>query len=225
MLDFIKKIFNSTTDEGLTEQDLFSDTPVIENECNTCDLKNKCITKTACDEGIIPELKDIDQSKDTLLIIDDNEGVISFLSDDIEYFFEENIIKKNKINVLTITSSNAAFILRRIYDRKININIKWAIIDITLGGSKMTTEGNIKLTGVDVFEDIYNNTENKDDFKYIFYTGNNLNPYIKSNEKLINQFKNITKKNIKKFVLFKTAMDIPSRRSYIAKYLFNKDIG
>jgi len=84
----------------------------------------------------------------------------------------------------------------------------------------MTEKGNLKYTGVDVFEMINKNKNTPKDFKFLFYTGNNLNPYIKSNEKLINQFKNITGDSIKDYVLFKTSMDIDSRRKYIIEHIF-----
>jgi len=226
--EFTKKLFERTferTDEqGTTEEDLFDDEPEIQDDCSVCELRHQCVTKRACEKGLVPKLDGIDTSKDTLLIIDDNEGVVSFLKDDIEYFFENDIIKRDEINLLALTGTDAAFALQRIYKRGIDIKIKWAIIDITLGGSKMTENGNIKLTGVDVFEEIFKHTPEKEDFKFLFYTGNNLNPYIKSNEKLIEQFKVVKNEGIKKYVLFKTSIDIKSRRSYISKFLFGKKI-
>jgi len=221
MLDFFKKIFERNVEESITQEELFPEEKAPLDECANCELKELCIQKRLCNptEDGLPQLKNFDEGKETLLIIDDNEGVISFLKDDIENFYEKGILKEDEINLLLLTTSNAGFALQKLYNKDINLNIKWAIIDITLGGSKMTTEGNIKLTGVDVFEMIYNNSK---DFKFLFYTGNNLNPYIKSNEKLIQQFKNITNDDIKKYVLFKTSMDIEKRRQYIMEKLFKE---
>jgi len=221
MLDFFKKIFERNVEESITQEELFPEEKAPLDECVNCELKELCIQKRLRDptKKDLPQIKNFDESKETLLIIDDNEGVISFLKDDIENFYERGILKEDEINLLLLTTSNAGFALQKLYDKGINLNIKWAIIDITLGGSKMTNEGNVKLTGVDVFEMIYNNSK---DFKFLFYTGNNLNPYIKSNEKLIQQFENLTNDDIKKYVLFKTSMDIQKRRKYLTEKLFKE---
>jgi len=221
MIKYLKKIFERDEDNSITQEDLFPEDKTPLDECINCELRNLCIQKRLCYPGnkSDPILKDFDEGKDTLLIIDDNAGVVSFLKDDIEDFFEEGIINKDEINLLLLTTSGAAFALQKLYNKNVNLNIKWAIIDITLGGSKMTNEGNVKLTGVDVFEMI---KEQGKDFEFLFYTGNNLNPYIKSNERLIKQFRDLTGKDIQEHVLFKTSMDIERRKKNIKEKLFKE---
>ena len=213
--EFFTKDRSIKEPDELTSEVLFKD-DIIEpkGDCANCLLKDRCQSRgeyrEECADSI--ELKDFDEDKDTFLIIDDHAGVISFLMDDMDYFCDEGFIDRDKVNILPITSVNAAFTLKLLYEKLPRLNIKWAIIDITLGGSKMLPEGNIKYTGVDVFEMIHKVTP---DVSFVFYTGNNLNPYIKSNEKLIEQFKDITGNNIKDYVLFKTSMDINKRRKFI----------
>ena len=219
----LKNIFKKEKEEDkLTAESLFPDKEPTEHSCNGCLIEPYC-TKVGgplslCNYAI--DITGYDKDKDTILIIDDNKGVISFLMDDIEYFDENNIIDLKSVNVITISGAHAAFTLELLYTKLERLSVKWAIIDITLGGSTMTEKGNLKYTGVDVFEMINKNKNTPKDFKFLFYTGNNLNPYIKSNEKLINQFKNITGDSIKDYVLFKTSMDIDSRRKYIIEHIF-----
>ena len=225
MFKFLKNVFKKeekSVDEEMTADALFGDDKItIDVNCNECPLRKLCSKKGQvvheCENAI--ELPEYNPKLDTILIIDDNEGMVSFLKDDMEYFSEEGIINLKEVNLLTISGVHAAFTLKLLYEKLSNLNIKWAIIDITLGGSKMTEKGNIKYTGVDAFNMMYSNNS---DLEYLFYTGNNLNPYIKSNEKLINQFKKITGGDIKKKILFKTSMDIKTRRDYILKCIFKK---
>ena len=217
----LKNIFKKEEDK-LTAESLFPDKEPTEHSCKGCLIEPYC-TKVGGQSNLCKyaiDIKGYDKNKDTILIIDDNKGVISFLMDDIEYLDEEKIINLKTINVITISGTHAAFTLELLYSKLEKLSIKWAIIDITLGGSAMTEKGNLKYTGVDVFEMINKNKNTPKDFKFLFYTGNNLNPYIKSNEKLINQFKNITGDSIKDYVLFKTSMDIEKRRKYITKHIF-----
>jgi len=225
MIKFIKNLFSNKDNEEnkeMTAECMFDNDEIETSnvDCNNCSIKSLCSDNNIiheCENSI--DIGDYNPDLDTVLIIDDNEGMISFLMDDMDYFVDKGIIDKDKLNILPISGLHAAFSLKLLYEKLPRLNIKHAIIDITLGGSKMTKEGNIKYTGVDVFSMIY---KNNPDFRFLFYTGNNLNPYIKSNEKLISQFKELTGGDIKKHVLFKTSMDISSRRKYIQECLFDK---
>ncbi len=231
---FIDKIFNKKEEKGVTSETLFGDeTETIEYCCDDCPLKGKDCSGKVINElrnnklGIgdsclfEEEIKQHDPDKDTFFIIDDNEGMVSFLEDDVEYFDKYKVLNAKDINILSLSGNHSAFVFELLQERLKGLNIKWAIIDITLGGSIMTEQGNIKYTGVDVLEMIlkYNPEVN-----FLFYTGNNLNPYIKRNKKLINQFNNITGNNIEDYTLFKTSMDMQSRRKFIAERLFGKEI-
>ena len=161
------------------------------------------------------------KKKDSILIIDDNEGMVSFIEDDMDFLNKTKVIKKDEINIISLSGNLAGFSFEIMQKKAKGLNIKWAIIDITLGGSVMTKEGNVKYTGVDVYEMLM---EFNPEAKFVFYTGNNLNPYINANKKLIEQFKKVSGgKNIKEFVLFKTSMDMDTRRKYLTENLFNKE--
>jgi hypothetical protein len=208
-------------DEMIAEN-LFSDEDKNKvDTCKNCDLSYACKHKKeyteVCDFAI--DVSHIDFNKEIILLIDDNNGVVSFLEDDIEFYKDENIIPKD-MQILSLTGSHAAFTLELLFKKIDNLKINYAIIDITLGGSRQSINGNIKYTGVDVFEMIYKHNNN---VKYLFYTGNNLNPYIKSNDILINKYKKLTGKDIMDSVLYKTSIDMDSRRKYISDYLFNKE--
>ncbi len=238
-MNFFKKIISYLKKEdkkGLTSKDLFEDNKKSSEYsfCGECPLKDKeCSGKiiSTLRKYKLPhstnncmfdiELENFDKNKDTFFIIDDNEGMVSFLEDDVDYLDSKGVINKKDINILSLSGNHSAFIFEIMQDREKGLNIKWAIIDITLGGSIMTNKGNIKYTGVDVLVMIlkYN-----PDVKFLFYTGNNLNPYIKRNKQLIDQFKEIAGEDINNYVLFKTSMDMSSRRSYIAKKLFGIDV-
>ncbi|RLC47059.1 MAG: hypothetical protein DRH57_04825 [Candidatus Cloacimonadota bacterium] len=161
------------------------------------------------------ELKDYDSSKPSILVVDDNPGIISFLIDDIESL-DGSKINISEYNILTFDTINAAYYFEATQHKYHGLNIKYAILDLTLGGSVPTNDGPSKYTGVDIYQQmlIYS-----PDAKVLFYTGNNLNEYIKSNKKIIQQFKDITNgKKIKDYILFKTALDLEGRRKYLGNW-------
>jgi len=161
------------------------------------------------------ELKDYDSSKPSILIVDDNPGIISFLIDDIEAL-DGIKIDLNEYNILTFDTINAAYHFEVTQHKYHGLNIKFAILDLTLGGSVTTNAGLSKYTGVDIYQQILIYSP---EVKVLFYTGNNLNEYIKSNKKLIQQFNNITNgKSIKDYILFKTALDLNGRREYLGNW-------
>ena len=184
MLELIKNLFKKEEEkDALTAESLFEEkeTKLIKN-CDECLLKEHCSKKgnptIYCNYAI--NVDDIDFNKDTILIVDDHEGMISFLKDDMDYFNKIGVIDYNKVNILTISGQYAVFSYNLLEEKIPNLKIKWAILDITLGGSITIDGSNIILTGVDIFEMIYENNPN---VNYLFYTGNNLNPYIKTNKK------------------------------------------
>jgi len=222
--NFFKKKDNSIKDTQ-TAEELFKDAEIIiknKKICDECTFKKLCREKERDASYYCDWVVDInfDRNKKSILLIDDNEGMISFLKDDIEYLNDQELLDLNNLNLITMSGAHAAFNLEATQIKAGGLNISYAIIDITLGGTQITDRGTIKYTGVDVFEMIHNYNP---DVKFIFYTGNNLNPHIQSNARLINQFKSIYGKNIKDFILFKTSMDIDDRREFISKKLFLSD--
>lgn len=219
LIDKIKQFFNK---EDKVESYFIKPTKkVIEGGlCN-----GSCGNNFYCDGcGKIPTCswikKDLkfDRNKPSILIIDDNPGLVSFLKDDIESIFDKNRLDIDNFNIIEFTSKFAAYNFIATHQYFDGLNIKYAIIDITLGGSVQTYNGNIRLTGVDVFNEIYRKVG--EELKFVFYTGNQLNPYIKSNRDLIDQFKNIYHDNIIDHVLYKTTMSMDKRRESLNKILF-----
>ena len=83
-------------------------------------------------------------------------------------------------------------------DRFDNLNIQYAIIDITLGGTLTLDNKVIKLTGIDILEVLLKNNPK---LKYILYTGNQMNTYIKPIKLIIDQYKKLTGEDIEKHIL------------------------
>lgn len=178
-----------------------------------CDI---CGTIKNC--NWIQKLENFDPKKQTILLIDDNPGVVSFLRDDIETIFKRNDIDPDTYNILEFTSNNAVYKFIATHQFYGDLNITKAIIDITYGGSVQTNNGNIRLTGVDVFKLLQ---KSKNNFKFIFYTGNQLNPYIKSNKLIMDEFKDLYHENIIEHVLYKTSMNMDERIHFFEKRLFD----
>jgi hypothetical protein len=170
-------------------------------------------------KDIVEEIN-IDPNKDTIVLLDDNAGVLSFLIDDLKLLKKKGIFDYTKYNVLTFDSKFAAFKLRSALYTRQNMNIKFAIFDITIGGTLFTESGeNICLDGVDCFTDV---SKYYDDFKYIFYTGNKLNTYINKNQEIVDKFKNFTGDDIEDHILYKTSLTREERWDYLADF-FTED--
>ena len=185
--------------------------------CTNCNQKSFCsqLINKDCQWGI--DLSDYDLTKPGILIIDDNEGICSFMEDDLEELSDDNDINLEDYNVFTFFGRMCAYNLLATIQRHPNINIQKAIIDITYGGTVKTDNGNIKLTGVDVFEVLY---EINPDVKYLFYTGNQMNTHIKTIDALMSKYTKITGKKITDNILFKTQFNMNDRRKYILGHLF-----
>jgi CheY-like chemotaxis protein len=218
---------NEDNEEEITAASLF-DTDnknnvkdcIKEHKCENCKIGTN--NDTPLDVAIsckwALKLDDYNDSKPSILLVDDNPGIISFLLDDIESL-DGTMINIKDYNILTFDTINAAYNFEATQHKYHGLNIKYAILDLTLGGSIPTNDGPSKYTGVDIYQQImiYN-----PEVKVLFYTGNNLNDYIRSNKKLIEQFNTITNgKDIKDYVLFKTSLDLNGRREYFGKW-FNQ---
>lgn len=178
--------------------------------CDGCGLIENC--------SWIQKLPGFDRTKPSILIIDDNYGMVSFLRDDLEQIFIDHKMDLMEYNILEFSSKFAAYQFIATHQHYDGLNITKAIIDITYGGSVQSNTGNIRLTGVDVFRTIY---KTNPEVKFLFYTGNQLNPYIKSNRELMEEFKDIYHDKITDFVLYKTSLNIEDRQRLIANKLFD----
>ena len=184
------------------------------NVCNTGKNKQEKLNNLPRCEWMI-DLPEYDSAKPSILVVDDNPGIISFMIDDIESL-DGKALNINDYNMLSFDTVNAAYHFEATQHKYGGLNIKYAILDLTLGGSIITEDGPVKYTGVDIYQQIviYN-----PEVKVIFYTGNNLNEYIKSNKKIIEQFSELTDgKKIKDYVLFKTSLDLDERRKFLRNW-------
>lgn len=213
ILDLFKK------DDGPSAEEYFKDEKPKPTHCQNCTHIEHCEyipidSSIPCDAQV--KMEDFDENNKTLLIIDDNPGIISFLVDDIEFLQMEGKIPKD-LNIITISGVHAAFELDTLLNRN-PIKIDYAIIDITIGGAKMKDGVTHKFTGIDVYGMIKN-----PDLKYVFYTGNNLNPYIKSNKLMIDKYRELSGKDLTKreHVLFKTSLNVDKRQEKLVEMLFS----
>lgn len=158
-----------------------------------------------------------DLTKPGILIIDDNPGIVSFLEDDLEELTDSGLINVEDYNIFSFTTKNAAYIAFGTMRAYKNLNIQKAIIDITLGGSMVTSKGNIKLHGVDVFEALIEINPN---LRYLFYTGNQMNSEVKTISDIMRQYSLLTGKKITDSLLFKTQLSMKDRRTFLYEKLF-----
>jgi len=163
-------------------------------------------------EKIDKQVQKLDLSKKTLLLIDDDSGIISLLNDIIKFSK-----MSQKINIINIKSSYAGFLYFYL-TKKYNIKIDYAIIDITYGGKLQINNTNVSIEGISVFADLI--TKNPD-LKFLFYTGNSLNEYILSSEKIIVFFNELTGNNIEKYAIHKNEYP-PSKMLEIIKQVFKE---
>jgi len=188
----------------------YIDTKSFCDECHSGLCNNSGSDK--CKWG--KDFDDFDLSKPGIMIIDDNEGICSFLQDDLE---DDGKINLDDYNIFTFSTQYCAYDFIGTILKYKDLNIQKAIIDITYGGTVQTKKGNLKLNGVDVFEILY---ELNKDLKYLFYTGNQMNTHIKHIGELMNKYIKITNKKITENMIFKTQFSMNDRRDYIFKRLF-----
>ena len=145
---------NKDSKDNLTENNIFPEEVDYDSyNCEECENKELCkakklilINRNISDTrgcAFNKELEYYEEGKDTFFIIDDNEGIVSFLEDDLDFFNDEGIINLDDINVLALSGNLSGFSYEMIQKKIPNLNIKWAVIDITLGGSIMTDKGNM----------------------------------------------------------------------------------
>jgi len=213
MIKYIKKLIskmNVNKKDKNVSSEIFKNKNIYKS-CSNCEDKETCkyfpIGLKPCD--VLLDVGDYKKDRETILIIDDNPGVCNFLKDDLY-----NIQKNKEFNIITICGKHAVFKLETVLKK---YKIEKAIIDLTFGGSKSNGINNIKLNGIDAFEML---KKRKSDLHFLFYTGNNLNPYINSNKKIIDDFRKLNNDDIKNHIIFKTSLNIDERRKRIKEMLF-----
>jgi len=194
-------------------------------DCGNCSMKDVCEVKRGkrkipCTfKQSLPD--DFDFNKETIFIIDDNPGIVSIIMDEFEYLEELGKLNLTDYNILSFTTKDAGFqyiATQEVYGTK--LNIKYAIIDITLIGSIMTDKGNVILDGIDILGVLkqYNDLKS-----FIFFTGNNLNPYIKSNKEKIEKYNNLYDENIFEKIVFKASQQSEDESRILYNALFENE--
>lgn len=241
VFDFFRKDKkqNKSAKQGITSEALFkteADARELQREknedqygvglcsCEICDndFKKDCQLNNKDNRYLkeVLEKVEIDESKESILLLDDNTGVLSFLMDDLKILKKKGLFNYTDYNIILFDSKLAGFKLRAAIMSGQKLNVKYAIFDITLGGTLFSDDGeNISLDGVDCFIDT---AKVYPKMNYLFYTGNKLNPYIKRNEEVIKKFKEFAGEDIDSHILFKTTLNREERQDYLLNFFTGK---
>jgi hypothetical protein len=192
-----------------------------ENDYGKCSRNGNCksIKEDICkekEEYIKKNCTKEDGSVNPIIILlDDNEGILSLLEDDLYVLDDEGKINIDDYCIVKFSGILAIFdylpFLRKNYK-----HIQGGIFDLTIGGVLRYNEENIRLTGMDA---IYANYL-KGIKRNIIFTGNTLNPNIQSNNEVLKQYEKITERNLLDDVIFKTSFDDDERRTLIYDKIF-----
>lgn len=225
MFDSIKKLFKAkeviapqANKDIINSFRIEKETP--KKTCSICNIRDFCkMEKSNYLCSYIQIQNGYDKNKPSILILDDNSNIISVLEDDIDDLHSAGKLNTNDYNIITFSTQDAVFNLQATLKTYDGLNIKFAILDITIGGGVYTEEkGNIILDGIDALISIlvYN-----PDVKFIFFTGNKLNPYITKNKNKIEKFNKATGLDIFEHIIYKTTLTIEGRRDFLLKFLNN----
>ena len=111
---------------------------------------------------------DYDPNKKTILIMDDREEIISSVLDDLAALDNTNNFFLEDYNILTVSSKMAGFSVLDILEKAPKIEIKFALLDVILGGKKNIDGKRKMVDGVDVAIAIWEKFPNAD---ILFFSG------------------------------------------------------
>ena len=111
---------------------------------------------------------DYDLNKKTILIMDDREEIISSVLDDLAALDNTNNFFLEDYNILTVSSKMAGFSVLDILEKAPKIEIKFALLDVILGGKKNIDGKRKMVDGVDVAIAIWEKFPNAD---ILFFSG------------------------------------------------------
>lgn len=224
IINIIKNMFIKNSEPKITSSSVFREekNESIVIGCGSC-IHTKTCEKNKADKSFLCKFSThlpehiYDRNKETILLLDDNSGVISFLEDDFKHLDSMGKIDLKKYNLIHFTNKTAAFEACSTLDLYKGLNVKYAVLDLTLGGTTTDDKGEtVMYDGVDVFNSIkkYNNN-----FKYIFFTGNKLNPDIKKNAEMLEKFNRTTGDNLENHILFKTSLSRLQKRDFFESFI------
>ena len=163
---------------------------------NSIDLELKDL------EQVKIEPQKFDKTKETIVIVDDNEGICAFLKDDLSDITDKNI--------LTFSGIHAVFKCIK-FCETYNITPEYCILDIIFNGIITKDKTNLKLNGIHLLEYFLN----KKNIHYCFFTGS-----LSSNiHDFDNQYNKLTKKDIQEKVIPKLVLNYKDRTRKIQELL------
>jgi transcription termination factor Rho len=185
---------------------------ILLNPCEVCEFSGSYNTsKEDHNKFMLEKFGVVD--KPVFIIIDDNEGIISYILDTINDIFSENNINPKNYKIVTFSGVNAIYSYLG-FLKEYNKYIFGGIFDLTIGGIKRFQGMNIRLNGLDA---IY--ASNKLGIKkFILFTGNTINPKIRENKIVLERYKNIIKRDIKEDLIFKSDFNNDLKRIIYEKF-------
>ena len=154
--------------------------------------------------------KIVGNGKKNLLVVDDSVGIISLVKDAID---ELGITEEHNIIAFSSAYAGVAF---EYFQRKCPVKIDAAIIDLVFGGVVRHKDGTLKIEGMDVFRRVYERNPN---VQFLFYTGNSLNRHMPKAKRIMDAFRDITGRDIGRYVLYKAEHPIGALATSIEKML------
>ena len=205
---------NNTNEYDIVER-------IVNNKsCETCPLSTRCDhnDKYSClekTEEMKERCKGEDGTKPVIVLLDDNDGILSLLEDDLYTLDEEGYINIGDFCIVKFSGVLAVFeylpFLRKNFE-----SIYGGIFDLTIGGVLRYEERNVRLTGMDaIYANVLRGIE-----KNVVFTGNTLNPNIQSNTEVIKQYRSITGRNLQDDVIYKSSFSDEDRRKEIYEKMF-----
>jgi CheY-like chemotaxis protein len=150
----------------------------------------------------IPEVRIIDSfdsSKPSILIVDDQKGIISIIED----YMDECGINEKEYNILSFYGSHAAFVMQETLEKLIEkglTKLDIAVVDIVLPGKKKVDGKYTKCDGIDVV--IWLN-KHLNLTNFVFYTGNVVSAYVGFINEKTDKFQAYFNKDMKDHIIYK----------------------
>jgi len=206
MISIFKSIFSKSNKEEATE-DVFDSVTAIRAKMERS-MKDTQTPTLSYPEGFDPK-------RPTLIILDDNQGATMLFEDDIRYVQRERKDIASGVQFLSITTSQAAFILKAEIDSKHIQNVIGAVLDITLGGYAIVDGHTITLDGIDMYEMLHKRFSKA---ALRFFTSHTMNKKNAEIFKFMQKFFALTNKDIQEYTYMKNPFT-DSRRDVLIDIL------
>lgn len=150
---------------------------IKQGECKTCKNKNFCQIKGKFSSDFFCNFNikiDFDENKESIIIIDDNPGIVSLIKEEIKHC---------NYNIITFTNEDCGFFARSFFENyKDTLKIKALIVDLYFPSIKVSKTKNLKLNGIDIIFSAKRFLKNKNFTFYIISGISFLDEYKKKFE-------------------------------------------